>query len=105
MVTLDGATMFLATAVVLLATTHTTAAAAATKHTTIATGWANSSDGVHTFLTFASGALVRGLEANPSDPRAQRLDFVWGASESAVPALRVSEPHMATSVARFRPRD
>ena len=46
-------------------------------------GWANSSDGVHTFLTFASGALVRGLQADPADPRARRLDFIWGLSESA----------------------
>ena len=75
------------------------AAAAATTltHSKANNGWANSSTGVHTFLTFASGGLVRGLEADPNDPRAARLDFVWGLSESQVPTFRATKPDTVIS--------
>ena len=59
--------------------------------------WANSTAGVHTFLTFDSSELAARLRANPADPRAQRLDFVWGADEWALAPLRAANPATRTS--------
>jgi hypothetical protein len=66
-------------------------------HSSLRNQWANSSDGVHTFLTFDSGSLLAKLKANPHDARASRLDFVWGASHSGLQALSVANPATLTS--------
>ena len=47
--------------------------------------WLNSSTGVHAFLTFDSGA-----SASAISEYADKIDFVWGASESHVAAWRAS---------------
>ena len=60
-------------------------------------GWANSTAGVHTFLTFTSPNIARDLRANPADPRAKALDFVWGADESVLAPLRAANPATRTS--------
>ena len=61
------------------------------------TRWADSEDGVHTFLTFDSSGLAKQLGAHPTDPRARRLDFAWGADRWALEPLRAANPDTRTS--------
>jgi hypothetical protein len=67
----------------------------------ISVGWPNSTEGVHTFLTFDSASLVHALRGNPSDPRAATLDFVWGGGESAISVYTAANP--ATQVSKYIP--
>ena len=52
-------------------------------------GWANSSVGVHVFLTEDGGISNDSIAANP---HAAALDFVWGASGSKIAAYRRANP-------------
>ena len=67
----------------------------------LASAWANSTDGVHTFLTFDSPGLVQMLQRNPAESRAQRLDFVWGADAWALKPFRSANPD--TRVSKYIP--
>jgi hypothetical protein len=64
---------------------------------TAPTTWVNSTAGVHTFLTFDSSWLATELKADPTDPRAKHLDFVWGADEWALAPIRAANPETRTS--------
>ena len=60
-----------------------------------APSWLNSTDGIHTFLTFDSGLTTAQIRGNPN---ASRLDYVWGASAEHIPAYRESSnPHTVLS--------
>ena len=63
--------------------------------------WANSSVGVHTFLTFDSSWLATELKDDPTDPRAKRLDFLWGASQAGFDAVRAANPN--TRISKYIP--
>ena len=69
---------------------------------TVPTTWVNSTAGVHTFLTFDSSWLATELKADPTDPRAKHVDFVWGADEWALAPIRAANPE--TRTAKYIPR-
>lgn len=63
--------------------------------------WANSTANVHTFLTFVTEDLVSRLKADPADPRASPLDFVWGASSWAIETILAANPE--TRISKYIP--
>eukprot|EP01043_Picozoa_sp_COSAG02_P042666 COSAG02_NODE_3644_length_6433_cov_3.177929_3_plen_967_part_00 len=64
-------------------------------------GWVNSTVGVHTFLTFNSAELVDKLKADPSDPRARDLDFIWGSDSWALGPIRAANSR--TMISKYIP--